>query len=343
MSSNKLPSNLAAKLTSQQRWLVTGVAGFIGSHILECLLKSNQIVIGLDNFVSGKKENLADVKRIVGEEAYSRFKFYEGSILDAELCVSLCQQVDLVVHQAALGSVARSITDPKRYNEVNVTGFLNILMAARDAKVKKFVYASSSSVYGDEPNLPKREERIGQVLSPYALTKLFNEQYARLFQELYSIPCIGLRYFNVFGPRQDPNGEYAAVIPRWITERLQGEASTIFGDGTTSRDFCYVSNVVQANLLAALSENASSSQIFNVALGDETTLSQLYSTIDLAVSGEGKTAPPKHEDFRVGDVKHSKADISSIQKSLGFEPGVNVGDGLRMVVEWYRESAGFKI
>lgn len=340
MSSYSLPQVLESKLQGKQyRWVVTGVAGFIGSHLLETLLSKNQFVTGLDNFATGKKENLEDVKRIVGEEAFSRFKFIEGTILDAELCNSVCKDADFVLHQAALGSVARSVTDPKRYNDSNVAGFLNMLIAARDSKVKKFVYASSSSVYGDEPNLPKREERVGKALSPYALTKWMNELYARLFSDLYSISSTGLRYFNVFGPRQDPKGEYAAVIPRWVTERLSGEQCTIFGDGTTSRDFCYVTNVVQANLLAAFSDDSKGSEAFNVALGDETSLTELYNIIDEAVSGSANTVKPTYADFRVGDVKHSKADISQIQGRLGFEPGIKVKEGLAMVVDWYRTSS----
>lgn len=331
------PVHLINKLKEQQyTWLITGVAGFIGSHLLESLLRFNQKVIGLDNFATGKRENFDDVRRIVGDSAYSRFQFHEGSILDFDLCSKLTQGIDFVLHQAALGSVSRSVSDPRRYNDVNVSGFLNMLVASRDANVKKFVYASSSSVYGDEPVLPKREERIGKPLSPYAITKLFNERYASLFSDLYSLSSAGLRYFNVFGPRQDPKGEYAAVIPRWVSERLKAEGSTIFGDGTTSRDFCYVTNVVQANLLAAFSDNSNGAEVFNVALGDETTLTQLYNIIDEAVSGSGKTAPPSYADFRVGDVKHSKADITQISQRLGFQPGVKVNEGLALVVDWYR-------
>lgn len=337
MKKNYLPSALEEKLQDRQyRWIVTGVAGFIGSHLLEALLSRNQLVIGIDNFATGKRENIIDVKRIVGEEAFSRFSFIEGSILDSKLCFEICADADFVLHQAALGSVSRSVKDPKRYNDANVAGFLNMLIAARDAKVKKIVYASSSSVYGDEPNLPKREERLGKPLSPYALTKLINEKYAFLFNELYGLSTTGLRYFNVFGPRQDPQGEYAAVIPRWVSERLQGKQCTVFGDGTTSRDFCFVTNVVQANLLAAFSDNSRGPEAFNVALGDETTLRELYDIIDLSVSGAKEVIPPLFADFRVGDIKHSKADISLIKERLGFEPGIKVKEGLGLVVEWYR-------
>lgn len=334
-----LPSALQNQLKSRSHcWLVSGVAGFIGSHLLEGLLSYGQKVIGLDNLSSGKRANLDDVQRIVGKENFSRFQFVEGSILDAELCARLCSQSDFVLHQAALGSVSRSIAEPIIYDENNVRGFLNMLIAARDAKVKKFVYASSSSVYGDEPNLPKREARIGRPLSPYAASKLFNEYYAEVFQRLYGIQCAGMRYFNVFGPRQDPQGEYAAVIPRWISERIQKKQCTIFGDGTTSRDFCYVSNVVQANLLAAFSSAAPAAEVFNVALGDETSLLQLYEMIDQAVSVPAERKSARFADFRAGDVKHSKADITLIRERLGYEPGMQVDQGLKSVVEWYRQA-----
>ncbi len=331
-----LPEKLQEKLNKKSyTWLVTGAAGFIGSHLVENLLRHGQKVIGLDNLYSGKKANLEDVKLIAGDDKFANFSFIEGSIENSELCAKCCEGVDYVLHQAALGSVSRSVEQPKIYDSVNVGGFTNMIIAARDAGVKKFVFASSSSVYGDEPNLPKRENRIGKTLSPYALSKYFNERYAELFASLYGVRSVGLRYFNVFGPRQDPNGEYAAVIPRWMHERLQGQTCNIFGDGTTSRDFCYVTNVVQANLLAALVDIPEDFQAFNVALGDETSLTQLYKYIDQAAA-DGKNIEPVYKDFRVGDVKHSKADISLIQNKLGFEPSVKVGEGLELVMNWFK-------
>lgn len=333
MSVIKLPDSLTGRLAGQSySWLVTGAAGFIGSHLVENLLLNGQKVTGIDNFFSGKKENLDKVRDSVGEKNFSAFTFLQGTIEDAQFCRKICQNVDFVLHQAALGSVARSIRDPRIYNQVNVGGFVNMLLAAKESAVKSFVYASSSSVYGDEPNLPKYESRIGKALSPYALSKYFNEKYAELFANLYGIRTVGLRYFNVFGPRQDPEGEYAAVIPKWIKLRSKGETCQIFGDGTTSRDFCYVTNVVQANLLAALSDQLDAFEVFNVALGDQTSLQELYAIIDSCISG-ADTKDPVYSDFRAGDVKHSKADISLIREKLGFEPGIKVAEGLRILIE----------
>lgn len=336
-----LPLELQEKLKSKSSsWLVTGAAGFIGSHLVQALLEHNQKVVGLDNLFSGKQSNLDQVRQHVGDR-FSDFTFIQASIEDPAVCEKCCEGVDYVLHQAALGSVSRSIENPKIYDSVNVGGFLNMLLAARNNKVKKFVYASSSSVYGDEPNLPKREERIGKPLSPYAISKLFNEKYAELFASLYGVKSVGLRYFNVFGPRQDPLGQYAAVIPRWISERMAGKQCSIFGDGTTSRDFCYVSNVVQANLLSALNDNLDNFEVFNVALGDETSLNELYNFIDSAVSRMRSSTiqPPAYHDFRVGDVKHSKADISNIQKKLGFKPDVKVEQGLNLLLQWFKENS----
>ncbi|BAP87982.1 NAD-dependent epimerase/dehydratase [Burkholderiales bacterium GJ-E10] len=317
-----------------RRWLVTGVAGFIGSHLLETLLGLGQQVVGLDNFATGRRSNLDDVRQRVGAEAWRRFALIEGDIVDPEACARACSDVQYVLHQAALGSVPRSIEDPQRSHASNVTGMLNMLVAARDAKVARFVYASSSSVYGDEPNLPKVEERIGRPLSPYAATKLFDEVYAEVFGRSYGLQTIGLRYFNVFGPRQDPNGPYAAVIPRWAAAMLAGEPCVINGDGETSRDFCYVANAVQANLRAALVENpAAVGQVYNVAVGGRTTLKQLHTMLADAlreVRPDLAVAPPTHVDFRAGDVRHSEADIGKVERLLGYRPTFDLFSGLKI-------------
>ncbi len=323
--------------SNPHRWVVTGAAGFIGSNLVEQLLSLGQNVVGLDNFATGSKENLSDVRRVVGEEANRRFKFVEGDILNQALCREVCEGADYVLHQAALGSVPRSVKDPFTSNQVNVDGFISMMLAARDAGVERFVYASSSSVYGDSPELPKVEERIGEPLSPYAATKRINEMYAKIFTSLYGIKTIGLRYFNVFGPRQNPNGPYAAVIPRWIEERLSGRRCTIFGDGETSRDFCYVENVVQANILAAMAREEAFNQQYNIAVNDQTTLNELYKVIDEHVSDLSKREEPIYEPFRQGDVRHSRADISKSQKLLGYEPEIKVKEGLARVVRWYKE------
>jgi UDP-N-acetylglucosamine 4-epimerase len=323
-------------------WLVTGAAGFIGSNLVEALLKLDQRVIGLDNFATGHKKNLEQVKALVSTEQWARFSFIDDDIRDPAICQRACRGVDFVLHQAALGSVPRSIDDPFATHEANVNGFLNMLVAARDAKVKRFVYASSSALYGDHPGLPKVEDKIGQPLSPYAATKCFNELYADVFARCYGTPSIGLRYFNVFGPRQDPEGAYAAVIPKWVAAMLKGEPVVINGDGETSRDFCYIENVVQANLLAATTENpAAVNQVYNVACGERTTLNELFTLIQI---GLAKTNPdvmkikPTCRDFRPGDVRHSLADISKAQRLLGYAPTHSVRQGLETALDWYRRN-----
>lgn len=320
-------------------WLVTGVAGFIGSNLLEHLLKLEQTVVGLDNFATGKRDNLTQVRALVSPAQWQRFKFIEGDIEALDTCQGACQGVDYVLHQAALGSVPRSIEDPLRSHGSNVNGFVNMLMGVRDRRVKRMVYASSSAVYGDSPELPKREGSIGRPLSPYAVTKYINELYAEVFVRCYGLETTGLRYFNVFGPRQDPEGAYAAVIPKWIAALIKGEPIYINGDGETSRDFCYVENVVQANILAAVSANpASANQVYNVALHDRTTLNQLYQTLQ---SGLAPSVPavakarPIYRDFRAGDVRHSLADITQARQLLGYEPTHDIARGLAVSLDWY--------
>ena len=338
---------------SQSTWLITGVAGFIGSNLLEALLRLNQRVVGLDNLSTGYQRNLDEVQRLVTSEQWSNFRFIEGDIQNPadcraamtwELPVSnidafpLRFGVDRVLHQAALGSVPRSVDDPITTNGVNVTGFLNLLVAARDAKVKRFVYAASSSTYGDHPALPKVEENIGRPLSPYAVTKYVNELYADVFTRTYGLECIGLRYFNVFGPRQDPNGAYAAVIPKWTATMLQNQDIFINGDGETSRDFCYIENTVQANLLAAVATNIEAvNQVYNVAVGFRTSLNVLYKTLvqNLNELGIFYDKPARYQDFRDGDVRHSHADISKIKRLLGYTPTHNMLEGLSLAVPWY--------
>ncbi|MFT5258914.1 MAG: UDP-N-acetylglucosamine 4-epimerase [Saprospiraceae bacterium] len=319
-------------------WLVTGVAGFIGSSLLETLLKLNQKVVGLDNFATGHQHNLDEVQTLVEPSQWSRFSFIEGDIRNLENCRAACKNVDYVLHQAALGSVPRSIEDPITTNQANIDGFLNMLMAARDEKVKRFVYAASSSTYGDHPDLPKVEDKIGNPLSPYAVTKLVNELYADVFAKNYGFATIGLRYFNIFGKRQDPNGAYAAAIPKWISAILKGETVYINGDGETSRDFCYIENAVQANLLAATVEDeAATNQIFNIAVGDRTTLNELYGLIldGLSLGNELPEAILKYRDFRAGDVRHSLADVSKAQTMLGYQPSHRVDKGLKEALNWY--------
>ncbi len=335
---------LESHLRSQtRRWLVTGVAGFIGSHLLETLLGLGQEVVGLDNFSTGRRSNLDDVRQRVGAEAWSRFTLIEGDIVAPEDCAQACQGVQYVLHQAALGSVPRSIEDPQRSHAANVTGMLNMLVAARDAKVARFIYASSSSVYGDEPNLPKVEDRIGRPLSPYAATKLFDEVYAEVFGRSYGLQTIGLRYFNVFGPRQDPNGPYAAVIPRWAAAMLAGHPCVINGDGETSRDFCYVANAVQANLRAALVESpAAVGQAYNVAVGGRTTLTQLHGMLAEALRAVRpglEVEPPRHAEFRSGDVRHSEANIGKAERLLGYRPEFDLLPGLRKSAPEFLSSA----
>ncbi|HEX6692049.1 MAG TPA: SDR family oxidoreductase [Burkholderiales bacterium] len=322
-----------------RRWLVTGAAGFIGSHLVEHLLNHGQAVTGLDNFSTGKRQNLVHVKHAVGAERWKQFRFLEGDIRSLATCRHACEGAELVLHQAALGSVPRSIDDPLASNDSNINGFLNMLTAARDAGVARLVYASSSAIYGDHPALPKVESVIGRPLSPYGLTKGVNEQYAGVFAECYGFRTIGLRYFNVFGPRQNPDGEYSAVISAWIGALLRGQTAYVYGDGRNGRDFCYVENVVQANLLAATVEDgAATNQAYNVALGEQTTLNELFEMIRLLIVPrlphvEG--VRPVHGEPRKGDVRFSQADISKARKLLGFRPTHRVLEGLEKTVDWY--------
>lgn len=340
-------------VTEAHTWLITGVAGFIGSNLLETLLKLNQRVVGLDNFATGHQRNLDEVQSLVTTVQWGSFNFIKGdirnlddcrramvfsypesSILNPESC-----PVEYVLHQAALGSVPRSVENPIATNETNISGFLNMLVAARDAKVKRFVYAASSSTYGDHPALPKVEDKIGKPLSPYAVTKYVNELYADVFARTYGFNTIGLRYFNVFGPRQDPDGAYAAVIPKWIANMIKGEPVYINGDGETSRDFCFIENVRQINLLAATSDNPeATNQVYNVAVGDRTTLNQLYEQLKLNLLPSYPhllDAKPVYRDFRAGDVRHSLADISKAATLLGYQPTHRIGEGLKVAMAWY--------
>lgn len=333
-------------------WLVTGVAGFIGSNLLETLLAHDQMVVGLDNFSTGYRHNLDEVQGLVSAEQWGRFSFIEGDIRDLDTCRRAATYsfsplvgedkrgaVDYVLHQAALGSVPRSLEDPITTNEINISGFLNMLVASRDAGVSRFVYAASSSTYGDHPGLPKEEDTIGKPLSPYAVTKYVNELYADVFARTYGFNTIGLRYFNIFGKRQDPNGAYAAVIPKWIVAMVENGPVYINGDGETSRDFCYIENTVQANLLAATVENSAAfNQIYNVAVGDRTSLNDLYQNLRDSLSQHCPhlvDAQAVHQDFRVGDVRHSLADISKARRLLGYEPSHSLGQGLKEAMDWY--------
>lgn len=324
---------------SPKRWLVTGSAGFIGSHLLETLLRLGQNVCSLDDFSTGRRSNLDEVRAAVGEEAWRQHAFFEGSIAELALCQRACKGVDIVLHEAALGSVPRSIADPLLTHAANATGFLNMLVAARDAGVRRLVYAASSSTYGDHPGLPKVEENIGRPLSPYAVTKLVDELYADVFGRCYDFATIGLRYFNVFGARQDPEGAYAAVIPRWVDAMLDRRVVSIHGDGSTTRDFCHVANVVQANVLAALTDRPEAiNEVYNVAVGGRTSLADLNATLRelLLERHPGLTIPlPVHEEFRAGDVRHSQADVSKAQRLLGFAPAYDVRAGLREALPWY--------
>lgn len=330
--------------SSPQAWLVTGVAGFIGSNLLETLLKFNQRVVGLDNFATGHQRNLDEVQAIVGPEKWQNFEFIRGDIRNLDDCrrallLTPDTPVDYVLHQAALGSVPRSLKDPINSNENNISGFLNMLTAARDAKVKRLVYAASSSTYGDHPGLPKVEDAIGKPLSPYAVTKYVNELYADVFARCYGFKTIGLRYFNVFGRRQDPEGAYAAVIPKWIAAMLRNEAVYINGDGETSRDFCYIDNAVQANILAATTENPdAANQVYNVAAGDRTSLNHLYGFLRDSLRlryPHLQDAMPIYRDFRPGDVRHSLADITKASQLLGYQPSHKVWQGLEEALAWY--------
>lgn len=320
-----------------KRWLITGVAGFIGSNLLETLLKLDQSVVGLDNFSTGHKYNLNEVQELVSPEQWARFQFVEGDIRNLEDCRAVCAGTGYVLHQAALGSVPRSLKNPIITNSANIDGFLNILVAARDADVKNFVYAASSSTYGDHPGLPKVEETIGRSLSPYAVTKYVNELYAEVFARCYGFKSIGLRYFNVFGRRQDPNGAYAAVIPKWTAAMIQGDDVFINGDGETSRDFCYVQNAVQANLLAATAFGETRNQVYNVAFGDRNDLNRLFHIIKNALAENGifYKKDAKYRAFREGDVRHSQADISKAKKMLGYAPSHRLSEGIREAMPWY--------
>lgn len=337
-------------------WLITGVAGFIGSNLLETLLKLNQRVVGLDNFSTGHRRNLDEVRTLVDAEQWVGFNFIDGDIRNLDDCRKAMFfhplppaggwgesappysiPVDYVLHQAALGSVPRSIEDPIITNQSNIDGFLNMLATARDAKVKSFTYAASSSTYGDHPDLPKIEDKIGKPLSPYAVTKLVNELYAAVFARCYGFKAIGLRYFNIFGRRQDPNGAYAAVIPKWAAAMLKGEPVYINGDGETSRDFCYIDNAVQANLLAAVADDAARNEVYNVAVGDCTTLNDLFYALQAALAKQGKTyvEDPVYRAFRAGDVRHSQADITKASQKLGYAPQYRIVQGIEQAMEWY--------
>ena len=332
-------SELTKSMTAEpSRWLITGVAGFIGSNLLEHLLKLGQTVVGLDNFMTGYQKNLDMVRDIVGPEAWSRFTFIEGDIRDIETCHAACQGVQHVLHEAALGSVPRSIDDPLLSNSCNITGYLHMLVAARDAGVKSFVYAASSSTYGDSPELPKVEDKIGSPLSPYAVTKYVDELYADVFNRCYGFSSVGLRYFNVFGQRQDPYGAYAAVIPQWFASLIKQETVFVNGDGETSRDFCYIDNVVQANLLASFAQGDATNKIYNVAFGHRTTLNELFGLIKEEVARHKPDvmgAECVHRDYRAGDVRHSLADISRAHNLLGYDPQFDVRQGLRLAGDWY--------
>lgn len=321
---------------------MTGCAGFIGSNLLESLLQLDQTVVGLDNFSTGYQHNLDEVRDQVSAQQWARFGFIQGDIRDIDACRDAVNGTDHVLQQAALGSVPRSLTDPLATNDTNINGFLNMLVAARDARVQSFVYAVSSSTYGDHPGLPKVEDCIGKPLSPYALTKYVNELYAEVFARCYGFKSIGLRYFNVFGKRQDPNGAYAAVIPKWIAAMMMDQQVTINGDGSTSRDFCFIANAIQANLLAALAPAGRQGQIYNVAVGDMTTLSQLYGYLTSILNANGirVSGNPMHADFRRGDVLHSQADISKAARELGYAPEYPIYAGLEQAMPWYVRQSG---
>ena len=336
--------NQFAQITSElqankKKWVITGVAGFIGSNLLEALLKLDQDVIGLDNFSTGSKNNLQNIEDSVSDEQWHRFKFVEGDILDPNICEQISKNADYILHQAALGSVPRSIEDPVNTNNSNISGFLNMLVAARDAGVSRFVYAASSSTYGDHPALPKLEENIGKPLSPYAVTKLANELYAEVFANTYNLHSVGLRYFNIFGRRQALNSSYAAVIPKWVGQILNNAAIQINGDGETSRDFTYIDNVIQANILAAtVDKNKAISQIYNIAAGERTSLIELHHLISTnlqLLDPSIKVLDPEFLPFRAGDVRHSLADITKAHHHLGYEPTHNVSEGIKETVSWY--------
>ena len=326
-----------ALVNKPKTWLITGVAGFIGSNLLENLLLLNQKVVGLDNFATGFQHNLDEVQSVVTTEQWQRFTFIEGDIRNLADCQTACADVDYILHQAALGSVPRSIADPINTNDTNISGFLNMLVAARDANVASFTYAASSSTYGDHPALPKVEEVIGKPLSPYAVTKYVNELYAEVFARTYGFHTIGLRYFNIFGKRQTPDGAYAAVIPKWTAAMIQGDDVYINGDGDTSRDFNFIENAVQANILAATADDDAKNQVYNVAVGGRTTLNTLFTALkdNLSINGVDYSQAPIYRDFREGDVRHSQADISKIQSALGYDPQFDVVQGIKKAMPWY--------
>jgi UDP-N-acetylglucosamine 4-epimerase len=329
-------------LLSPKKWLITGVAGFIGSNLLEKLLQLNQKIVGLDNFATGHQHNLDEVEKMVTHEQWSNFSLITGDIRNVEDCNLALDDVDYVLHQAALGSVPRSIEDPLTTNSVNISGFLNILNAAKEAKVKSFTYAASSSTYGDHPALPKLEDNIGNPLSPYAVTKYVNELYAGVYARTFGFNTIGLRYFNVFGKRQDPDGAYAAVIPKWTAAMIQGIDVFINGDGETSRDFCFIENTVQMNILAATAADSEKNEVYNVAVGDRTTLNELYTAIQLALEENEILidAKPIYREFRAGDVRHSQADITKAVGKLGYVPEYKILDGISKAMPWYKAFIG---
>jgi UDP-N-acetylglucosamine 4-epimerase len=322
-----------------QQWLITGVAGFIGSNLLEALLKLDQTVVGLDNFSTGYQRNLDEVRSVVSPEQWQRFRFIEGDIRRPEDCANAVNGVDHVLHEAALGSVPRSVVDPIATHEVNISGFLNMLVAARDAQVSSFTYAASSATYGDHPGLPKVEDQIGQPLSPYAVTKYANELYASVFARAYGFKTIGLRYFNAFGKRQDPDGAYAAVIPKWTAALIAGDDVVINGDGETSRDFCFIDNVVKANILAATADEVARNEVYNVAVGDRTTLIQLYDGLRSVLADNGVSCDkrPVFGPFRAGDVRHSQANVDKAERLLGYENTIPLVEGLSKAMPWYIE------
>lgn len=334
--------HIQQKLREQpKKWLISGCAGFIGSNLLETLLKLDQTVVGLDNFSTGYQQNLNEVEELVGSKRWARFSFIKGDIRDLGACREAVQGIDYVLHQAALGSVPRSLKDPITTNDVNINGFLNMLVAARDAAVTSFVYAASSSTYGDHPGLPKVEDRIGKPLSPYAVTKYVNEMYAEVFARCYEFRTIGLRYFNVFGKRQDPNGAYAAVIPKWIAAMIRNEEIFINGDGETSRDFCFVENAVQANLLAATTSTDNRNEVYNVAVSDITSLNALVGILKSTLRKQGILYEKSivYRDFRDGDVRHSQADISKSSQRLGYAPEHRISEGIETAMQWYMEQS----
>ena len=335
---NYQKKNLITKTIGKKKykWLITGVAGFIGSNILETLLKHNQRVVGIDNLSTGFFHNLESVKKIVGKSKWKNFKFIRGDISNIKTCEKALKNIDIVLHQAARGSIPKSTKDPVATNKDNVTGFLNILHCSRVNNVKSFVYASSSSVYGDSKKLPKVEKKTGKILSNYALTKKVNEEYARLFFDLYGFKTIGLRYFNVFGKRQNPNGDYAAVIPKWINSAINDQSITIHGDGKTSRDFCPISNVVQANILASINILKKRNYVFNVGTGSRISLSELIKLIYKILKIKISSYQISYHKFRKGDIKHSLSSIKQIKRMLGYNPTVSFKDGINETIDWFK-------